>query len=100
MPEQYEKRAQELRDLLNRYSYEYHVLDNPSVTDAVYDGLMRELKELEAAHPDLVTVDSPTQRVGSELLPAFEKVQHSTRMLSLNDVFNREEVEAWVKRMD
>ena len=100
MPEPYEKRARELKELLNKYSYEYHVLDEPSVSDAVYDGLMRELKDLETVHPELITPDSPSQRVGHELLPAFEKIQHSSRMLSLNDVFSREEVEAWVKRMD
>jgi DNA ligase (NAD+) len=76
------------------------VLDEPSVSDAVYDGLMRELKAIEAADPALITPDSPTQRVGSELKGGFQKVQHSTRMLSLNDVFDRAEVEAWVKRMD
>jgi len=58
-------RAAELRMLLNQYSYEYHVLDAPSVNDAVYDGLMRELKQIEAAHSNLVTADSPTQRVGT-----------------------------------
>lgn len=100
MPDNPEARASELRELLNTYSYEYHVLDTPSVSDAVYDGLMRELKQIEAEYPDVVTPDSPTQRVGSELLEAFEKVPHTSRMLSLNDVFSREEVEAWVKRMD
>lgn len=94
------KRVAELRQLLNQYSYEYHVLDNPSVSDAVYDGLMAELKKLEADHPELITPDSPTQRVGSELLGGFKKVAHKTRMLSLNDVFSREDIEAWVKRMD
>jgi len=94
------KRAAELRRLLNEYSYEYHVLDKPSVSDAVYDGLMRELKNLEAANPSLITPDSPTQRVGNELKGGFKKVQHSTRMLSLNDVFDKADVEAWVKRMD
>jgi DNA ligase (NAD+) len=89
-----------LRDLLNTYSYEYHVLDKPSVSDAVYDGLMRELKSIEAAHPELITPDSPTQRVGSELLGGFKKVEHSSRMLSLNDVFDRGDVEQWVKRME
>jgi DNA ligase (NAD+) len=93
-------RAAELRELLNQYSYEYHVLDEPSVSDAVYDGLMRELKTLEAQDPSLITPDSPTQRVGNELKGGFQKVPHSTRMLSLNDVFDRAEVEAWVKRMD
>lgn len=94
------ERARELRELLNQYSYEYHVLDAPTVDDAVYDGLMQELKALEAADPSLVTPDSPTQRVGSALLASFRKVRHSSRMLSLNDVFSREDVEAWVKRMD
>lgn len=94
------QRAAELRKLLDQYSYEYHVLDDPSVEDAVYDGLMQELKALEAADPSLVTPDSPTQRVGNVPLDKFDKVTHSRPMISLNDVFDREEVEAWVKRMD
>lgn len=93
-------RAQELRTLLASYSYQYHVLDTPSVSDAIYDSLMGELKAIEAAHPELITPDSPTQRVGSELLGGFTKVAHRTRMLSLNDVFDTAEVEAWVVRMD
>lgn len=94
------ERAEQLRALMAQYSYEYYVLDAPSVTDAVYDGLMRELKELEAEYPDIITPDSPTQRVGGAPLSKFSKVQHSSRMLSLNDVFSREDVEAWVVRMD
>lgn len=94
------ERAKELRELLAKYSYEYHVLDSPSVDDAVYDSLFGELKKIEADHPELITPDSPTQRVGNELLGGFQKVQHSSRMLSLNDVFDRSEVEAWVGRMD
>ncbi|MFZ1323922.1 MAG: NAD-dependent DNA ligase LigA [Candidatus Saccharimonadales bacterium] len=94
------RRIEKLKTLLNQYGYEYHVLDKPSVSDAVYDGLMQELKVLEASHPALITPDSPTQRVGSQLLEGFNKVAHSSRMLSLNDVFGREEVEAWVKRID
>jgi DNA ligase (NAD+) len=94
------QRAHELKELLNRYAHEYHVLDAPSVSDAVYDGLMRELKAIEAEHPELIAPDSPTQRVGGKLLGGFEKAQHSQRMLSLNDVFDRAEVEAWAKRMD
>ena len=93
-------RIRELRALLNRYNYEYHVEDAPSVSDAVYDGLFSELKQLEAEHPELVTSDSITQRVGNELKEGFVKVTHSTRMLSLNDVFDVEEVRAWVVRMD
>jgi DNA ligase (NAD+) len=94
------ERAKELRELLARYSYEYHVLDNPTVDDAVYDSLFGELKKIEADHPELITPDSLTQRVGNELLGGFKKVRHSSRMLSLNDVFDRSEVEAWVTRMD
>lgn len=93
-------RYEELKSLLNTYSYEYHVLDEPSVSDAVYDGLMRELKALEEADPSLASADSPTQRVGAKPLEGFEKVRHSSRMLSLNDVFSREDVEAWIKRTD
>jgi DNA ligase (NAD+) len=95
-----ETRAKELRELLSTYSYQYHVLDQPSVSDAVYDSLMGELKAIEAEHPELITQDSPTQRVGSELLGGFQKIPHRSRMLSLNDVFDVSEVEAWVVRMD
>jgi DNA ligase (NAD+) len=100
MPNQPNERIVQLRELLSDYSYAYHVLDKPSVSDAVYDSLFGELKQLEAEHPELITPDSPTQRVGSELLGGFKKVSHSSRMLSLNDVFDRSEVEAWVVRMD
>lgn len=95
-----EQRVKELRELLAKYSYEYHVLDQPSVDDAVYDSLFGELKAIEAEHPELITSDSLTQRVGNELLGGFRKVEHSSRMLSLNDVFDRADVEAWVVRMD
>lgn len=94
------QRLDELKKLLQQYSYEYHVLDNPSVPDAVYDSLISELKKIEDTNPELVTPDSPTQRVGNKPLDKFTKVQHTSRMLSLNDVFSREDVEAWVKRTD
>lgn len=94
------RRYTELVSLLNTYSYQYHVLDDPSVDDAVYDSLYQELKTIEAAHPELVRPDSPSQRVGNELSGGFTKARHSSRMLSLNDVFDRAEVEAWVKRID
>ncbi len=100
MPNLPSQRAKELRDILSKYSYEYHVLDLPSVGDAVYDSLFSELKSIEAAHPELITSDSPTQRVGNELLGGFKKVTHSSRMLSLNDVFDRSDVEAWVMRIE
>lgn len=97
---QTKKRLEEIKKLLNQYSYEYYTIESPTVDDAVYDSLIQELKELEAAHPELIAPDSPTQRVGNELLGGFQKVRHSQRMLSLNDVFSKEDVEAWVKRME
>lgn len=99
-PNSSRQRTQELRDLLNRYSYEYHVLDQPSISDAVYDSLFNELKQIEKDNPDLVTSDSPTQRVGNELKGGFKKVKHSSRMLSLDDVFSHDDVRAWVGRVD
>lgn len=94
------KRLEELKKLLAKYSYEYHVLDDPSVSDAVYDGLMRELYGIENEFPDLISTDSPSQRVGNVPLDSFEKVTHQLPMISLSDVFNREDIEAWVRRMD
>ena len=93
-------RIDQLKNLLLQYSYEYHVNDSPSVSDAVYDDLFAELKQLETNNPELISSDSPTQRVGNVLKGGFKKVRHLKRMLSLNDVFNRQDVEAWVKRMD
>jgi DNA ligase (NAD+) len=98
MQNQLNRRIDELKKLIGQYSYEYHVLDEPSVNDAVYDSLFGELKRIEAEHPELITPDSPTQRVGNELKGGFEKVAHQSRMLSLNDVFSGEDVEAWVVR--
>lgn len=98
--QQVAQRLTELRQLMAKYAYEYYVIDAPSVSDAVYDGLMQELKKFEEDFPELITPDSPTQRVGGKPLEGFRKVQHSSRMLSLNDMFNRDDVEAWVKRID
>lgn len=89
------QRLDEIKKLLNKYSYEYYALDQPSVSDAIYDSLMAELKQIEAKQPEWITPDSPTQRVGSKLLGGFNKVRHPRRMVSLNDVFDRSEVEAW-----
>ncbi|MDP3988049.1 MAG: NAD-dependent DNA ligase LigA [Candidatus Levybacteria bacterium] len=91
-------RAKKLRDLLNKYSYEYHVLDTPSVSDAIYDSLNNELKEIERTYPELTAPDSPTQRVGGKPLKKFSKISHSTRMLSFNDAFSREDMENWNER--
>lgn len=95
-----ETRARQLREQLLTYAYEYYVLDDPSVDDAVYDSLLSELKAIEADYPELITPDSPTQRVSAVPLSKFQKVTHRWPMISLNDVFDRSEVEAWVKRMD
>lgn len=94
------KRAKELKELLAKYDYEYYINDETSVSDAVYDGLKSELKKIESAHPELITPDSPTQRVVGTVLDGFKKVEHKERMLSLNDVFSKEDVEAWVERME
>lgn len=93
------KRADELKQLLQRYSYEYHVLDAPSVDDAVYDSLFRELRTIEEQFPDLRSSDSPTQRIGNEPLDAFEKFDHFSRMSSLLDCFGPDEVRAWHQRI-
>lgn len=97
---QTEKRYNELLELVQKYAYEYYVLSEPSVEDAVYDSLMREIKDIESAHPELVSPLSPSQRVADEPLDKFQKVTHQVPMISLNDVFSRDEVEAWIRRMD
>jgi DNA ligase (NAD+) len=97
--EEIRERLERLRRLLRYHSYRYHVLDDPEVSDTEYDGLMAELKELEAAYPSLITPDSPTQRVGAEPLPEFEKVEHQRPLLSLDNAFDEEEVRAWEKRV-
>ncbi|HAZ39119.1 MAG TPA: DNA ligase [Exiguobacterium sp.] len=94
------QRIDEIRQTLNRYSYEYYVLDQPTVPDATYDQLLRELTELETAHPELITPDSPTQRVGTAPLEAFEKVTHDLPMLSLGNVCDETEIREWVARIE
>ena len=93
------KQIKRLRKAIRYHAYRYYVLDDPEITDAEYDALMADLKELEAAHPELVTLDSPTQRVGAEPLPQFEKVEHRTPLLSLDNAFDEEEVRAWERRV-
>lgn len=93
------KRAAKLRELINEYRYNYHVLNKSIMSEAAADSLKRELSQIESEHPELVVPDSPTQRVAGEPLPGFKQIQHSARMLSLNDVFNEEELEAWVNRI-
>lgn len=94
------ERIEKLRSLIDEYRYHYHVLDESLMSEAAADSLKHELSELEEQYPDLVTADSPTQRVAGIALDKFTKVTHKTPMISLSDVFNRDEVTAWVKRMD
>ncbi len=96
---QAEDRINKLKTVINNYRYHYHVLDESIMSEAAADSLKHELSELEAQFPELVTNDSPTQRVAGAPLPGFKTVEHSRRMLSLNDVFNRAELEAWSARI-
>src|SRR6201996_2078118 len=92
-------RAAELRDLLERYNYRYHALDDPEVPDAEYDKLMVELRELETRFPQLLTANSPTQRVGAAPISAFGAVKHRVAMLSLDNAFSEEEVRDFDRRI-
>jgi DNA ligase (NAD+) len=91
-------RAAKLRQLITDYRYHYHVLDESTMSEAAADSLKHELTQIETEYPDLITPDSPTQRVAGQPLPGFTQIRHKTRMVSLNDVFSREELEAWVAR--
>lgn len=93
------KRVARLRREIEQHNHRYYVLDEPSIDDAAYDRLFRELQELEAAHPELVTPDSPTQRVGAAPLTEFAPAPHRQPMLSLNNAFAEEEVEAFDRRV-
>ena len=92
------KRAEELTELLDKYTYQYYVLDDPEVSDYEFDMLMQELKAIEAEYPELVSPSSPTQRVGGMASGKFAKVEHAVQMASLQDVFSLEQVEAFVER--
>ncbi|WP_455217083.1 NAD-dependent DNA ligase LigA [Kaarinaea lacus] len=94
-----EKRAAELREQINYHNYRYYVLDDPEIPDAEYDRLFRELQELEKTFPELITADSPTQRVGGQPLSSFGEVKHAIPMLSLGNAFSNDEVEAFGKRI-
>ncbi|MDQ3064722.1 MAG: NAD-dependent DNA ligase LigA, partial [bacterium] len=97
---QAQDRINKLRTLINDYRYHYHVLDESIMTEAAADSLKHELSQLEEQYPDLITADSPTQRVAGQALDKFVKVAHAHPMMSLNDVFNRDEVENWIKRTE
>ena len=93
------RRIEELHAILREHNYRYYVLDQPSVSDAEYDALMRELRDLEAAHPDLLTPDSPTQRVGAPVSSQFTKVRHPQQMLSLGNAFDEDDLRSWRERV-
>ncbi|HBM4047930.1 TPA: NAD-dependent DNA ligase LigA [Listeria innocua] len=93
------KRYEELINILDQYSYDYYVIDNPTVEDAEYDQKMQELLKIEEAHPEWVTPESPSKRVGGEVLEGFKKVEHDTPMLSLGNAFNRDDLADFDRRI-
>lgn len=97
--QQAERRAAELRRVLGHHAYRYYALDDPEISDAAYDSLLRELEDIERLHPQLVTMDSPTQRVGASPEGQFAPVKHWARMYSLDNAMNLEELDAWLDRV-
>ncbi len=93
------RRVEKLRDEIRHHEHLYYVLDKPAISDAEFDARMKELKRLEAAHPELVTADSPTQRVGGKPAEGFRKVRHSRPMLSLDNAYSEEELADWNRRV-
>lgn len=94
-----QQRLAELRQSLNEHNYRYYALDEPSIPDAEYDRLMRELQDIEAQHPEWITADSPTQRVGAEPLAGFKEVEHEVPMLSLDNAFSADEMRDFERRI-
>src|ERR1700722_19799831 len=94
-----EKKIEALREKIRHHEYLYYVLDNPEISDAEFDRLMRQLKDLESEYPSLITPDSPTQRVGGKPREGFIKVRHSTPMLSLDNTYSEEELRGWERRV-
>src|SRR5438552_7258843 len=94
-----QKKIDALRDKIRQHEYRYYVLDDPEISDAEFDKLMEQLKHLEAEHPDLITPDSPTQRVGGKPREGFLKVRHSSPMLSLDNTYSEVELRAWERRV-
>src|SRR5579864_2206652 len=93
------RQVEDLREKLRHHEYLYYVLDAPEISDAQYDGMMRELDALEKAHPELITPDSPTQRVGGKPREGFVKVRHSSSMLSLDNALGEEELRSFDRRV-
>ena len=90
----------DLREKINNHNYRYYILDDPQVSDAEYDRLMRELQNLENRYPELITSDSPTQRVGAKPLAAFESIEHTVPMLSLDNGFDQSEIREFETRLN
>lgn len=99
IPQKILEQAEKLRNAINEHNYSYYVLDHPSIPDAEYDRLLRQLQELEQEHPELITPDSPTQRIGAEPIKSFPEVQHEVPMLSLENAFSDEEIEKFDQRI-
>ena len=93
-----ENKIKQIREDLNKYSYNYYVLDNPLISDFEYDNLYKELEELEKQYPEFVTPDSPTQRVGG-ISSGFEEVKHKYRLYSLDNTYNYEELRKWYEKI-
>src|SRR6185437_16205857 len=94
-----ERQIDELRETIRHHEHLYYVLDAPELPDAEFDRLMQQLKKLEAAHPELITADSPTQRVGGQPREGVAKAQHSSPMLSLDNAYNEGELRDWARRV-
>src|SRR5579863_1279993 len=99
MPKNVEHEIERLREQLHHHEHLYYVLDQPKITDAEYDALMRRLQELEKEHPELITPDSPSQRVGGKPREGFVKVRHSSPMLSLDNALNEDELREFDRRV-
>ena len=93
------ERIDKLKKLIDKYRYQYHVLNKLEISEEALDSLKHELKKLEDEFPDLVTADSPTQRVAGKPLKKFKKIKHQTKMMSLEDVFSEEEFSDWLERI-
>src|SRR5438874_6879416 len=93
------KNIEALREKIRHHEYRYYVLDDPEISDAEFDALMNRLKKLEAEHPELITPDSPSQRVGGKPREGFLKVRHSSPMLSLDNAYSEEELRNWERRV-
>ena len=98
-PSDFNRRIEELRQEIRRHEHLYYVMDAPEISDQQFDQLMNELKRLEAGHPELITPDSPTQRVGGKPAEGFRKVRHSRPMLSLDNAYSEEELRDWDRRV-